>query len=264
MRLRSFLLGLTILFLIAACSPGGESTPNGNATSPSAKDNNVREPVLVELFTSEGCGNCPPADRYLAFLETKQPIDGAEVITLGYHVDYFNDRGWKDPYSSEEYTRRQNLYALRMGQQSVYTPQMIVDGVMQFIGSDANAAVKNIQDAARASKPEVSISVNGKTVNVKMTGFGRHNVATVVLATAEDGLVTDVKAGNNKGKQLSHISVVRQLKPFGKLPEKAVDFAGTVELPSDPAWKAENVRYIVFVQEDQSGTILAAGRVPRP
>lgn len=262
MRLRTIIFGLAVSFFIAGCTGGGETPSNGNSASSPAREPDDRKPVLVELFTSEGCGNCPPADRYLAFMETKQPIAGAEVITLGYHVDYFNDRGWKDPYSSAEYTRRQNLYALRMGQQSVYTPQMIVDGLMQFIGSDANSATKIIQDAARAKKPDVSVSVNGKTAEVRITGFERHNVATVVLATAEDGLVSDVKAGNNRGRQLSHISVVRNLKPFAKLPEKATDFAGTVELPTNPAWKAENVRYIVFVQEDQSGTILAAGRVP--
>ncbi|HMQ04835.1 MAG TPA: DUF1223 domain-containing protein [Pyrinomonadaceae bacterium] len=264
MRFLSILLVLAVSFVISGCGGANESTSNADPAMSPSQDPPGRKPVLVELFTSEGCGNCPPADRYLAFLETKQPIQGAEVITLGYHVDYFNDRGWKDPYSSEEYTRRQNLYALRMGQQSVFTPQMIVDGVMQFVGNDANTATKTIQDATRAPKPDVSISVIGKTAEVKLTGFGRHNVATVVLATAEDGLVSDVKAGNNRGKQLSHISVVRQLKPFGKLPEKATEFSGTVELPSDPAWKAENVRYVVFVQEDQSGTILAAGRVPIP
>ncbi|MEK7856604.1 MAG: DUF1223 domain-containing protein, partial [Acidobacteriota bacterium] len=116
----------------------------------------------MELFTSEGCGNCPAADRQLAFLETQQPVAGADIITLGYHVDYFNDRGWKDPYSSAEYTRRQNSYTARLGAQSLYTPQMIVDGKVQFIGSDSRKANEAITSAAAPDKPDVAVKVNGK------------------------------------------------------------------------------------------------------
>lgn len=255
----AFLIGTA--FALSACSTKGPANSSDPAR-PESRPPGEREPVLVELFTSEGCGNCPPADRQLAFLEEQQPIAGADVITLGYHVDYFNDRGWKDPYSSAEYTKRQNLYAMRLGSGSIYTPQMIVDGSMQFVGSDPKKASETIASAARPNKPEFSATVNGNIAEVRFTGFERHNIATVVLAAAEDGLVSDVKAGNNKGKKLTHISVVRQLRAFGKLPEKAVDFTGSVELPTDPSWKAENVRYIVYVQEDTSGRILGAGRIP--
>lgn len=254
-----FFLGLAVFSL--SCST--ENSANKAAASPSqqSKPPGTREPVLVELFTSEGCGNCPAADRQLAFLETQQPVAGADIITLGYHVDYFNDRGWKDPYSSAEYTRRQNSYTARLGAQSLYTPQMIVDGKVQFIGSDSRKANEAITSAAAPDKPDVAVKVNGKVAEVSITGLGTHAVGTAVLAVAEDGLVSDVKAGNNKGKKLPHISVVRKLTPFGKVPEKATEFTGTVELPSDPSWKAENVKYVVFVQEDQSGRMIAAGRV---
>lgn len=249
--------------MFAGCA-GGDVASNTAVNTKSAQRNKPpgsREPVLVELFTSEGCGNCPPADKYLAFLENQQPVAGADVITLGYHVDYFNDRGWKDEYSSADYTRRQNLYAMRLGADSIYTPQMIVDGGSQFVGSDAAKANETITRAANMEKPDVTATVTGKQAEVKITNIGRHSVATAVLATAEDGLISDVKAGNNKGKKLPHISVVRSLKAFGKVPEKATEFTGTVELPADPAWKAENVRYIVYVQEDQNGKIIAVGRV---
>lgn len=262
--MRSIFVGVLILFILigAGCTPD-KTTGNNTNSSPTARSKppGTREPVLVELFTSEGCGNCPPADRQLAFLETQQPVAGADVITLGYHVDYFNDRGWKDEYSSAEYTRRQNLYSMRLGAESMYTPQMIVDGRTQFIGSDSKKANDVIVKAAAEDKPDVSVKVEGKRADVTITGLGTHTVGTVVLASAEDGLVSDVKAGNNKGRKLPHISVVRNLKPFGKVPEKATEYSGSVELPSDPAWKAENVRYVVYVQEDQSGRIIAAGRV---
>lgn len=261
--MRSVLSVIILGLLFAAMGCTRENTAN-NASSPprrSSKPAGERSPVLVELFTSEGCGNCPPADKQLAFLETQQPVNGADVITLGYHVDYFNDRGWKDQYSSAEYTRRQNLYSMRLGAESMYTPQMIVDGRVQFNGGDGRKANESITKAAEASKPVVTVKATGRQAEVTITGFTQHTVATVVLAAAEDGLVSNVNAGNNKGKKLPHASVVRTLKPFGKVPEKATEFTGAVELPADPAWKAENVRYVVYVQEDQSGRIIAAGRV---
>ncbi len=261
--MRSVAIGclFALVFVASSCAPQDNVKKAEPSSSQPSKPPGTREPVLVELFTSEGCANCPSADRQLAFLETQQPVAGADVITLGYHVDYFNDRGWKDAYSSADFTRRQNLYAMRLGAESMYTPQMVVDGKVHFVGSDVKKANESIAAAAAPDKPDVTAKVNGRRAEVTITGFGTHTVGTAVLASAEDGLVSDVNAGNNKGKKLPHISVVRKLTPFGKVPEKATEFTGTVELPSDPAWKTENVKYVVYVQEDQSGRIIAAGRV---
>lgn len=258
-----------VLLLLAVCltaiSCGSATTTNSNSSAnaevPAPKVPGERQPVLVELFTSEGCGNCPPADRQLAMLEMQQPIAAADVITLGFHVDYFNDRGWKDEYSDAQFTKRQQLYAMRLGAESLFTPQMVVDGETQFVGGNAARTTEVINEAASADKPDVAATANGSTAEVTVTGLPRHSVATAVLAVAEDGLISDVKAGNNRGKRLPHISVVRKLQAFGKVPEKSPEFRGSVELPTDPAWKRENVRYIVYLQEDQSGRIIAAGRV---
>lgn len=260
MRSAAVLVFFAFFLLIVSC--GSEPTANTGTNSQAPnRAPGERASVLVELFTSEGCGNCPPADRQLAFLETQQPVAGADVITLGYHVDYFNDRGWKDEYSDAQYTKRQQLYSMRLGVESIYTPQMIVDGHEQFVGSNAAKANETITRAAAGDKPDVSLTVNGKTAEVTVTGLARHMVATAVLAVAEDGLVSDIKAGNNRGKRLPHVSVVRKLQAFGKVPEKAEEFRGTVDLPTDPAWKQENVKYVVYLQEDTSGRIIAAGRV---
>ena len=262
MRSAAVLLLLSFCcLLIASCGSDIATNTPVNSRPAGKKAAGGREPVLVELFTSEGCGNCPPADRHLVLLEAEQPVAGADVITLGYHVDYFNDRGWQDVYSAPEYTRRQNLYAMRMNLKSMYTPQMIVDGKSEFIGSNPQKASSIISQAADTPKADVSVNVSGNTAEVTMTGFPPHAVATAVLATVEDALVSNPNAGNNRGKTLQHSSVVRKLQGFGKLPERATEFKGTVELPLENGWKAENVRHVVYVQEDQSGRILAVGRV---
>jgi len=259
--MRSIGLCFLLVFMIIASACTADKPANPVPKEPVTKNAGGSKAVLIELFTSEGCGNCPPADKQLAFLETQQPVPGADVITLGYHVDYFNDRGWKDEYSSADHTKRQQLYSMRMNLDTIYTPQMIVDGRSQFIGSDPAKAGDAILKAAKSDKGEVVATRSGRSAQIKVTGLGQHNVATAVLVSAEDGLVSKVKAGNNIGKTLSHSSVVRKVQGFGKVPEKAAEFTATVELPTDPAWKTENTRYVVYVQEDMSGRIIAVGRV---
>src|SRR5580765_5683547 len=111
-----------------------------------------RTPVLVELFTSEGCSSCPPADALLAKLDRDQPVNGTEIIVLGEHVDYWDNGGWHDRFSSHQYTDRQTQYSARLKFDDVYTPQMIVDGTDQFVGNDASHALRSIQRAAQSSK----------------------------------------------------------------------------------------------------------------
>src|SRR5271163_3702639 len=142
------LLGIFLLPRVQAT--GGTGRP--------AIDSAQRTPVLVELFTSEGCSDCPPADALLQRLDRSQPVSGAELIVLSEHVDYWNNIGWKDPYSSHEYSERQGAYAGKFGLGSVYTPQMVVDGRFQFVGSDERRAIEAIKNATKEKKISVNIS----------------------------------------------------------------------------------------------------------
>ena len=261
MRSIAVLLLFCFCLAFAGCS-GEDASSNKQAASPAppVKPAGTREPVLVELFTSEGCGNCPPADAELALLDTEQPVSGAEVITLGFHVDYFNDRGWKDEFSAPLFTERQNKYARLWKLDSVYTPQMIVDGQKQFVGSDARQAEDVITKAAVPPKANVEVELNGKRVEINVQNISKHEAATVYLAAAEDNIVTNVKAGNNNGKTLKHTSVVRALAEIATLTSNQSGMKTSVDIKPDPKWKKENTRYVVFVQENESGRVIAAGR----
>src|SRR6201993_5144283 len=144
---------ISILTILALRYVHAASTP-----AASSSDGAPRTPVLVELFTSEGCSSCPPADALLERLDRSQRASGADLIVLSEHVDYWNDIGWRDPYSSHEYSERQSAYAAQFGLGSIYTPQMIVDGHFEFVGSDERRAKQAIESATKVMKAPVSLS----------------------------------------------------------------------------------------------------------
>lgn len=229
----------------------------------------ARAPVVVELFTSEGCSSCPPADALLAKLEAAQPIPGAEIIAVEEHVDYWDSLGWKDPYSSFEWTMRQQQYSEAFGSGSVYTPQMVVDGQAEFVGSRERQAGKEILQSARVAKTEVMVvpdkpGTDGTqqfTVRVgRLTGGANGDTVDVWLGVTESKLQSSVTHGENAGENLRHTSVLRTLKKIGKAESnKDQSFTGDQRVRLDAAWKRENTRVIAFVQERKSRKILGAG-----
>lgn len=228
-----------------------------------------RIPVVVELFTSEGCSDCPPADALLKNLETRQPIPGVEVIPIEEHVDYWNHDGWVDPFSSASWTVRQQDYEAKLKAGTEYTPQMIVDGESQFVGSFAANAVVAILSAARGSQVEVSIGPGkseGKdaqdfSVSVgKLAGTTPGNTEEVWLAVTEDGLHSSVNAGENAGHDLYHAAVLRSLTKIGIARDAATStsFTGEPRVKLSSHWKLANLHVVAFVQEKQSKKILGA------
>ena len=219
--------------------------------------------MLVELFTSEGCSSCPPADTLLAKLVTEQPIAGVEVVGLSLHVDYWNRLGWVDPFSKAEFTDRQNDYATIWGVSRIYTPQAVVDGAKEFVGSDWAAAREHIRAAAATPKAPVTIDLDAQApgsdrVSLRISvgpSSARTSKAHVLLAVAEDGLVSDVRRGENADRKLSHVAVVRSLKRVARL-DAAKGLAMTETLRLDPAWRPDLLRFVVLVQDPVSRHVI--------
>ena len=257
------LLALGTLLLVAPmANPPRAALPQAAAAQPD------RSPVLVELFTSEGCSTCPPADALLSKLETDQPIGGAEIIGLEEHVDYWNHDGWVDSYSAPDWTLRQQEYVERFKGKSPFTPQMIVDGQRQFVGSSERDAQEAIREAAHRAKTQISITAETPTksdaerfeVRVgNIAGIANHDPADVWMALAEGGLETAVKAGENAGRNLQHGAILRSLHKIGALPAKESSaFVVNPQVKFKSNWKRENLRVVVFVQERKSLRILGA------
>jgi hypothetical protein len=215
-----------------------------------------RVPVVVELFTSEGCSSCPPADALLAELSAKQPVPGAEIIVLGAHVDYWNYIGWTDRFSSPQWTRRQQAYVRRMRLDSAYTPQFVIDGRIQLVGGESRTAVAAISGSAKQPKPiEVGLSIAGDKLSVKIQS-SEPIEGEVLLALTENNLTTQVRAGENGGRTLQHTAVLRSLLPLGVMRGQA--FTSTKEMRIAHDWNRKELRAVVFVQQKDQGPILGA------
>jgi hypothetical protein len=221
-----------------------------------------RTPVLVELFTSEGCSSCPPADALLRELDQEQPVSGSTAIVLSEHVDYWNRIGWKDPFSSAFFSDRQNAYAARFGLSSVYTPQMVVDGTAEFTGSESDKAQSTISKAGQNPKLAVSLSSvrveesNRIRGSVGVDGAVKTRGAEVWVALALDHAESQVSRGENAGRNLSHVGVVTKLVKIGEF-RAGEKFTKEVEFKIDPA-NSGKFRLVAFVQESGMGRVLGA------
>jgi hypothetical protein len=219
-------------------------------------------PVLLELFTSEGCSSCPPADDMLAKLDHAGKVDGAKIIALGEHVDYWNGQGWHDRFSSHEFTERQQAYAEHFKLKTPFTPEMVVDGRVQFVGNDPNALQRAISQEALTTKPEqVRLNWDNDKLDVRIAGKATH-AALVMLAITESDLTTVVKGGENDGRILHHAAVVRRLVKIGKLNDGA--FSWEKSVPTNAKWNRANMKAVVFVQDEKSSAILGVQSIGFP
>ncbi len=249
-----------VLTWVAVVAAEGSQTPSNPGSS---------SPILVELFTSEGCSSCPPADALLSKLDRgSQP--GAQLVVLSEHVDYWNDLGWKDPYSSHFYSQRQSAYADRFRSGSVYTPQMIVDGTIEFVGGSSRSAQKAFAKAAGSPKVAIRLSdVTQPQANVLQAHLETDSLsepvgspeADIYVAVALNHAQSQVDNGENGGRRLEHVAVVQSLTKVGEL-RQGQTFAQDVRLKIASGIDPGNLRLIAFLQEPHQGKVVGATMRP--
>jgi hypothetical protein len=213
---------------------------------------------LIELFTSEGCSSCPPADRLLAKLDQ----EGAAIV-LSEHVDYWNQLGWSDPFSSSWFSQRQQRYAQRFKNDGPYTPQAVVNGEREVVGNQE----RDLRALIAKAKPfEASIEIappvsDGKKVTATIDVAGAPKGAEVWVVVAQREARVPVQRGENRGATLTHVSVVRKWKQAGAI-RNGEPGHFEVSLPVDPSWKG--VRLVAWIQEPQQGRVLGAAQKDIP
>ena len=221
-------------------------------------------PVLVELFTAEGCSSCPPADEFLLQLDAHQPIPGAQVIVLSEHMSYWND-SWPDPFASAQLTARQADYVRALKRPSPYTPQFIVDGTREIRLSDPHEIEPTLRAAAAGSKIPVSVaslrvesgSPPHLSGEIEVDGSAQQQRADVYLAIALDRMETKVLRGENRGKTLAHVAVVEFLSKVGAL-KPGQTYNHTFRVPLERGLASNDARVIAFVQEAGNGEVVGA------
>ena len=235
-------------FCLLMLGPVGPAVPQGRG----------RVPVLVELFTSEGCSSCPPADALLEKLDRAQPVPDAEILVLSEHVDYWNSLGWRDPFSSHEFSSRQEAYGRRFHLDGVYTPQMVVDGSSELVGSDSRQALAAIGRAARVERAQVRISriqpSEASPANIRVEVAPGRFSGEVYLAVAEARATSQVLRGENRGRSLQHVAVVRRIQSIG-------NWNGRIQFAKDLVVNEASIsaaRLIAFVQESGDSRVLGA------
>lgn len=229
--------------------------------SAAAQDSALHDkPVLVELFTSEGCSDCPPADRLLEELDKTQPIAAAHAIVLSEHVTYWDHQGWRDPFSLEEMTERQKEYVSRFGLQDSYTPQMVVDGAAQFVGNNSRALEAAMETAAARPKGELKIEkARWENGAAEFTVRGSADAGVRLVAVlAADETHSKVAYGENAGRTLHHVAVVRVMKEFGgnTVDGRELKIAGGSLTHKEEA--NGPVRLVVFLVDHKTGHVLGA------
>lgn len=253
-------MGFGLAFGVAILGTAGSAVASPDA------DGNAGHVVLVELFTSQGCSSCPPADQLLTALGGQ---DGTRVVPLAFHVDFWNSQGWTDPFSSKQWTLRQVAYERQLGISQVYTPQAVVDGTTQMVGSDAANLRAAIDSAAArpgaklALRLEPSPSRVEVAVDVDLPDALRGRKLDLFVALFETGLSTPVGRGENGGKTLQNDYVVRELEHAGRLSKDGpADSHHTATLHPSKDWSPARLGVAAFLQDPGSLAVLGAAAQP--
>lgn len=245
---------LTAIFSVDGCTQNNKPQESSHAPMTETTQDGF---VVLELFTSQGCSSCPPADDNLSKIINTAKTNGKNIYALAFHVDYWNRLGWKDPFSSEQYSARQAMYVNKMKLRSAYTPQMVVNGEREFVGSDAGAVEDAIQHFLN-TKYKHSIALgSAATTDGIIESFPYHiegelSGTQLYAAIVESNKITEVKKGENKGKTLRNDNVVVWLGSIDPKP------SGNVLLPTEFTKGKPNTDVVVFLQDTASGKVLAA------
>jgi hypothetical protein len=254
-----FVCAVSLTLLAAPLSPHAATPDSSGSTAPTSV-------AIVELFTSEGCSSCPPADSLLRQINLKQTNEGQLIVGISEHVTYWNDLGWKDPYSLPAFTERQSIYASRLSSEGSYTPQMVLNGRDQFVGSDGSALERALRDDTRREHVAlhiVSSTNNSDGVDVRFSVAGKPSKALDIIAVlSDDADRSYVLRGENSGRQLQHVSVARSLARVATLRDDG-EQSVHVSLPRGFAANGSGGHHLIlFAQEPHQGAILGAATMP--
>jgi hypothetical protein len=250
-----------LLFVAAAATAGVAAT----AQTPAPR------PVLVELFTSEGCSSCPPADELLRRLQGLDTGSGQLIVALSEHVTYWNRLGWADPFSAETFTERQRVYGDRFHLDSVYTPQAVVNGDLEMNGSDGAAILRAVRAEKAPASPTTASMLHiagaersGGSIAITFSLTGAPAQGGELFAVLADDMDTSrVARGENAGHTLSHVAVARALVRLGTLKSAALGTTTTVKLPNTATGNSGAGQHVVlFAQAKGQGSILALASAP--
>ena len=211
--------------------------------------------AVLELFTSEGCSSCPPAETVLK--EIQQEYSDKPVYILAFHVDYWNHLGWRDQFSQAAFTERQRQYAYTLGSGSLYTPQLVINGAKEFVGSSKRAIVDEIDtslDSQSTGVLKLKCSLNENKLTIKYEGIPQHKHTDLMLALVQKTAKSNIKAGENSGRSLSHVQIVRSLERFPFEPSRPV----TMTVPAN--FSLQDWELIGFAQSKSNGHTVLAGR----
>lgn len=248
-KIISILIHLLPVFILVFCS--GSVSVDNHKNKMATPSNNI---VVLELFTSQGCSSCPPADRLLASYANRE-----DIAALSFHVDYWNKLGWKDLFSNHEFTQRQKNYASTSGS-NVYTPQIIINGEKEMVGSEEDkiaATIKQFQKQEPVSQIIIGeIKTGNEKVSVTYSVKGKLNNSVVNIALVQNKITTSIKAGENKGVTLTNYNVVRNFKTISSI--AAVKNETTIDMVSGIDKK--NLSIILYLQDVLSNKIYAAAK----